>query len=76
MLERASARETAVRVAAGALARLMLRAFGIETIGYVTEITVDWRWIRPPERSIRIEPFAMQAASIRWHQSGTTSLSN
>ncbi|MCA9160806.1 MAG: chorismate synthase [Planctomycetales bacterium] len=38
VLERASARETAVRVAAGALARQLLRLFGIETIGYVTEI--------------------------------------
>lgn len=38
VLERASARETAVRVAAGALARQLLRVFGIETIGYVTEI--------------------------------------
>lgn len=38
VLERASARETAVRVAAGALARQLLRTFGIETIGYVTEI--------------------------------------
>lgn len=38
VLERASARETAVRVAAGALARQLLGVFGIETIGYVTEI--------------------------------------
>lgn len=38
VLERASARETAVRVAAGALARQLLRLLGIETIGYVTEI--------------------------------------
>ncbi len=38
VLERASARETAVRVAAGALARQLLQRFGIETIGYVTEI--------------------------------------
>jgi chorismate synthase len=38
VLERASARETAVRVAAGALARQLLGQFGIETIGYVTEI--------------------------------------
>lgn len=38
VLERASARETAVRVAAGALARQLLRVFGIESIGYVTEI--------------------------------------
>lgn len=34
-LERASARETAARVAAGALARCLLRAFGIETFGFV-----------------------------------------
>ncbi len=38
VLERASARETAVRVAAGALARQLLSLFGIETFGYVTEI--------------------------------------
>ncbi len=38
VLERASARETAVRVAAGAIARQLLRLFGIETVGYVTEI--------------------------------------
>jgi chorismate synthase len=38
ILERSSARETAVRVAAGALARLLLREFGIETIGYVVEL--------------------------------------
>lgn len=38
VLERASARETAVRVAAGGVARLLLREFGIESIGYVTEI--------------------------------------
>ena len=35
ILERASARETAGRVAAGALARLLLREVGIELIGYV-----------------------------------------
>jgi chorismate synthase len=34
-LERASARETAGRVAAGALARLLLREFGIEVLGFV-----------------------------------------
>lgn len=38
VLERSSARETAARVAAGALARLLLREFGIETIGYVVEL--------------------------------------
>jgi chorismate synthase len=38
VLERSSARETAARVAAGAVARLMLRQFGIEVGSAVTEI--------------------------------------
>ena len=38
VLERASARETSVRVAAGALAKQLLQQFGIETIGYVIEL--------------------------------------
>ncbi|NBW96544.1 MAG: chorismate synthase [Planctomycetia bacterium] len=38
VLERASARETAARVAAGALARQLLAAFGIELAGWVTEL--------------------------------------
>lgn len=52
-LERASARETAARVAAGALARCLLRQFGIESFGFVRsvglaasaiEVTADnWR---------------------------------
>ncbi|GIW73757.1 MAG: chorismate synthase [Phycisphaerales bacterium] len=37
-LERASARETAARVAAGALARVLLRLFGIEVFGFVRSI--------------------------------------
>ena len=48
ILERASARQTAVRVAGGALAGCLLREVGIETIGYVTamrdtsiDLTVD-----------------------------------
>lgn len=38
ILERASARETAVRVAAGTLCRQLLRAFGVEITGYVREV--------------------------------------
>jgi chorismate synthase len=61
ILERASARETAVRVAAGALAKLLLREFGITAIGYVVELG-----------GIKIEPrpgtldeqFALRDASI------------
>lgn len=38
ILERASARETTARVAAGALAKQLLGIFGIETLGYVVEL--------------------------------------
>src|SRR3954467_7000179 len=38
VLERASARETALRVAVGALARLLLRELGITVFGYVCEL--------------------------------------
>ncbi len=38
ILERASARETAARVAIGGLAKCLLSPFGIQVIGYVTEI--------------------------------------
>ena len=38
ILERASARETASRVAAGALAKQLLGLFGIRAIGYVVEL--------------------------------------
>jgi chorismate synthase len=38
VLERASARETAARVAAGALAKILLRAFGVEVRSHVTRI--------------------------------------
>jgi chorismate synthase len=38
VLERASARETTMRVAVGALAKLLLAPFGITTLGYVASI--------------------------------------
>lgn len=38
ILERASARETSVRVAAGSLAKQLLGIFGIRAVGYVVEI--------------------------------------
>ncbi|HMP06558.1 MAG TPA: chorismate synthase [Lacipirellulaceae bacterium] len=57
VLERASARETAVRVAAGALAKQLLAEFGVSVFGFVVEVggeridpvpgTLDqWRAIR------------------------------
>lgn len=47
VLERASARETAARVAAGALAKQLLAVFGIQALGYVVE--VGGARIDPPE---------------------------
>src|SRR6202011_2804259 len=38
VLERASARETALRVAAGALAKLLLQELEIDVFGYVREL--------------------------------------
>jgi chorismate synthase len=38
VLERASARETAARVAAGALAKLLLREFGVAVLSHVTAV--------------------------------------
>ena len=50
ILERSSARETAVRVAAGGLAKLLLKEFGVETLGYVAELGGEK--IEPVEGSI------------------------
>ena len=38
VLERASARETAARVAAGALAKLLLRQLGVEVFSHVVQM--------------------------------------
>jgi chorismate synthase len=46
VLERASARETAARVAGGALARAFLRDLGVEVVSHVTQIGA----VRAPER--------------------------
>ena len=46
VLERASARETAARVAAGSLARALLAAFGVSVHSHVTQIAS----VRAPER--------------------------
>lgn len=50
VLERASARETTVRVAAGAVARQLLSKFGIDVIGYVVEL--GGIKLTPPEASL------------------------
>ncbi|MBI3469326.1 MAG: chorismate synthase [Planctomycetes bacterium] len=54
ILERASARETTVRVAAGALAKSILREFGITVFGYVLELG-----------GIRAEPVAASLDQLR-----------
>ncbi len=59
-LERASARETAARVAAGALSRCLLRQFGIEAFGCVVSIgpvaaQIDWNQPLEILRNLRDE---------------------
>jgi len=57
ILERASARETAVRVAAGALAKQLLAVFDITVFGYVTEVG--------PERIEPVEGTLEELRAIR-----------
>jgi chorismate synthase len=60
VLERASARETAARVAGGALAKAFLRAVGVEVISHVTQIGS----VRAPEPDgLVLEDFAHVDAS-------------
>jgi chorismate synthase len=55
VLERASARETAARVAGGAVAKQFLRAVGVEVVSHVTQIG----GVRAPERDgLAFEDFA------------------
>lgn len=67
VLERASARETAVRVAAGALAKQLLAAFDIEVFGFVAEVgpekiepvegtLAEWRAIRDASSIYGLNP--------------------
>jgi chorismate synthase len=54
VLERASARETAARVAGGAVAKALLRAFGVEVVSHVVQIGT----VHAPEYA---EPLALEA---------------
>lgn len=58
ILERSSARETAVRVAVGGVAKCLLAAFGIRVNGFVTELG-GIKAVRPP---IAIEELVAAAA--------------
>jgi chorismate synthase len=53
VLERASARETAARVAGGGLAKAFLRALGVEIRSHVVQIGS----VRAPERDLALEDF-------------------
>ena len=56
VLERASARETAARVAAGGLAKAFLRALGVEVVSHVTQI--GGVTAPAPEAELTLEDFA------------------
>jgi chorismate synthase len=63
VLERASARETAARVAGGALAKAFLRALGVEIVSHVVQIAS----VRAPERGdLTLADFAdVDASPVR-----------
>ncbi|MBE3557016.1 MAG: chorismate synthase [Firmicutes bacterium] len=63
VLERASARETAMRVAVGALARALLAAFGIQIAGRVLQIGS----VRAPEDELTLEEMQerSEASAVR-----------
>ena len=58
VLERASARETAMRVAVGALAKLFLKEFGIEAVSHVVQIGS----VAVPEESLTVNQIKKRVA--------------
>jgi len=64
VLERASARETAARVAAGALVRLFLKPFGIDVFSHI----VNWGGITPSQSASTIDELRQktQTSPFRW----------
>ena len=64
VLERASARETTMRVAAGSLAKLILELFGVTTLGYVASIgSIEAR--TPADLSIEDLKRITEASQVR-----------
>jgi chorismate synthase len=64
VLERASARETAARVAGGAVAKALLGAAGVEVRSYVTCIGgVSWEAV--PEDAAAVDAAAVEASDVR-----------
>src|SRR5690625_1789957 len=64
VLERSSARETTARVAAGAVAKTLLRHLGIEVVGYVKEIA-SIRAEEQPHLSIKERMEISEASPVR-----------
>ena len=75
VLERASARETAARVAVGAVARQLLRAIGVDLVSHVTcigaaaltdPLALTFNQVRaiPPESALRCVDSAVEQAMI------------
>lgn len=63
VLERASARETAARVAAGAVAKALLRELGVRVSSFVTsigDVAID-----TPEHPEHVDPDAVEASEVR-----------
>ena len=63
-LERASARETAARTAAGAIARCLLRAFGIECFGFVRGALTTTSAVEPSEQALASLRDARNASEV------------
>lgn len=72
VLERASARETAARVAAGALARLLLREFAIETFGFTRAILGEGTGVAPTDGNVASLRAARDASETYCPDAGVT----
>jgi len=63
-LERASARETAARVAAGAVARCLLDAFGVRVFGFVRGACDAWSAVEVREENVDALAAARDASEV------------
>lgn len=73
ILERSSARETAVRVAVGALAKRLLAEFGINVMSWVVEIG-GARWVRTGKTAPAVLFKKAEASEVRCPDTKATSL--
>ena len=79
VLERASARETAARVAGGALAKAFLPALGVPVVSHVTQIGSiqapdpqrAWRWATSPTSTPRRSAASTPTPPRRWSARST-----